>query len=90
MKFMYEPGGVCCRLMDFDIDKVDGEYIINSVSFVGGCVGNQLGIGSLVKGMKVQDVIKRCKNIKCGNKDTSCPDQLALALEMFLENNMHV
>ena len=50
-------------------------------------IGNQLGIGSLVKGMKVQDVIDRCKNIKCGNKDTSCPDQLSLALEMFLENN---
>lgn len=87
MKFHYEPAGVCCRLMDFDIDKVGDDFIINSVTFVGGCVGNQLGIGSLIKGMKIQDVIKRCSNIKCGNKDTSCPDQLALALEMFLENN---
>ena len=57
--------------------------IVESVSFTGGCNGNLQGISSLVCGMKVDDVIEKLKGIKCGFKDTSCPDQLARALEAY-------
>ena len=59
--------------------EVDGD-IIKSVSFTGGCNGNLKGICSLVRGMKVDDAIERLQGIKCGFKNTSCPDQLAKAL----------
>ena len=55
--------------------------IVRSVEFEGGCPGNTGGIGRLVAGMKVDEVIERLKGIRCGRKETSCPDQLALALE---------
>lgn len=55
--------------------------IITDCSFAGGCAGNTQGVAALVKGMKVEDAISRMKGIKCGFKGTSCPDQLALALE---------
>ena len=61
----------------FDID--DGK--VHNVQFLGGCNGNLKGIGSLVDGMNVEDVIARVEGIRCGMKSTSCPDQLATALE---------
>ena len=61
------------------IDIEDG--IVTDCSFVGGCSGNTQGVASLVKGMKVEDAVARLKGIKCGFKTTSCPDQLALAIE---------
>ncbi len=64
------------------VDTEDG--IITDCSFVGGCSGNTQGVSALVKGMKVEDAIKRMKGIRCGFKDTSCPDQLAKALEKSL------
>ena len=64
------------------IELKDG--VIDSVSFVGGCNGNLKGISALVKGMKPEDAIARLKGIKCGFKPTSCPDQLARALETML------
>ncbi|MBO5094055.1 MAG: TIGR03905 family TSCPD domain-containing protein [Lachnospiraceae bacterium] len=73
----YQPKGVCSSAIDIDVQ--DG--IIRSVSFTGGCNGNLQGISSLVKGMKVEDAISKLKGIKCGFKSTSCPDQLAQALE---------
>lgn len=73
----YQPKGVCSSAIDIDVQ--DG--IIRSISFTGGCNGNLQGISSLVKGMKVEDAISRLKGIKCGFKSTSCPDQLAQALE---------
>ena len=60
--------------------EVEGD-IIKSVSFTGGCNGNLQGISRLVEGMKVEDAISRLKGIRCGFKNTSCPDQLARALE---------
>jgi len=57
---------------------------IESCSFVGGCAGNTQGVAALVKGMKVDDAIKRLKGIRCGMRPTSCPDQLARALEEAL------
>lgn len=77
MKITYVPKGVCSRQINIEVE--DG--IVQDVSFVGGCNGNLKGIGSLVKGMKVEDVIEKLKNIKCGMKNTSCPDQLANALK---------
>ena len=55
--------------------------MVQDVQYIGGCNGNLKGIGSLVKGMKVEDVIERLENIHCGMKNTSCPDQLAQALK---------
>ncbi|MGN0499003.1 MAG: TIGR03905 family TSCPD domain-containing protein [Acutalibacteraceae bacterium] len=80
MKFQYKPRGVCSQSIELDMD---GD-IIKNVKFYGGCNGNLKGIGALVKGMQAQEVIKRCSGIRCGMKSTSCPDQLAAALEEYL------
>ncbi|MBR4100204.1 MAG: TIGR03905 family TSCPD domain-containing protein [Clostridia bacterium] len=77
MQFSYKTNGVCSRSILIDVE--DG--IVNSVRFEGGCNGNTKGISALVEGMRVEDVIKRLENIKCGFKGTSCPDQLAQALK---------
>lgn len=81
MKVQYHTSGTCSRLIDIDFDPET--HIVNGVSFEGGCNGNLQGIGRLVAGMKVEDVIERLKGIHCGNKHTSCPDQLACALEQM-------
>lgn len=77
---IYHPKGVCSSAIDIDVE--DG--VIRSVSFTGGCNGNLQGISSLVKGMKVEDAISKLSGIKCGFKNTSCPDQLAQALKQAL------
>lgn len=79
--YSYVPKGVCSTKIDFDI--VDGK--ISEVNFTGGCSGNSSGVAALVKGMKVEEVIKRLKGINCGTKNTSCPDQLATALEKIIK-----
>lgn len=73
----YKTSGTCSTQIDFDIE--DGK--IHNVVFTGGCNGNLKGIAALVEGQKVEDVIDKIKGIKCGFKQTSCPDQLAKALE---------
>lgn len=73
----YQTKGTCASAIDIEVK--DG--IIESVKFTGGCNGNLQGISALVKGMKVEDAISRLKGIRCGFKSTSCPDQLAHALE---------
>lgn len=78
----YQPKGVCSSAIDID---VQGD-IIQSVTFTGGCNGNLQGISRLVTGMTIDDAISRLKGIKCGFKSTSCPDQLAQALESLKEN----
>ena len=78
----YNTRGVCSRQIDMDIDN----GIIVSAAFTGGCSGNTQGIAALVKGMTVEDAISRLRGIKCGFKSTSCPDQLAVALEEYLAN----
>ncbi|MBZ9608890.1 TIGR03905 family TSCPD domain-containing protein [Clostridium estertheticum] len=75
--YSYEPKGVCSKKITFEV--VDDK--ITNVVFTGGCAGNLSGISTLVKGMEVSEVIKKLKGINCGGKSTSCPDQLALALE---------
>ncbi len=79
----YETKGVCSRNIDFDV--VDGK--VKNVNFLGGCNGNLQGIGSLVDGMDIDDVIEKLKGIQCGYKKTSCPDQLAQALEEYKKNH---
>lgn len=81
MEYRYKPEGVCSREMIFDIE---GD-IVKSVKIVGGCAGNTVGISSLVKGMKIKEVIEKLKGIPCGYKGTSCPDQLAKALEEYIK-----
>ena len=66
--------------------EMDGD-VIKSVAFTGGCNGNLQGISKLVQGMKAEDAIARLKGIRCGFKNTSCPDQLAVALESIIEAN---
>lgn len=73
----YDTKGVCAKNIEFEIE---GD-IVKSVKFNGGCNGNLKGIATLVEGLKVEDVIKKLKGLTCGNKSTSCPDQLAKALE---------
>lgn len=74
---IYKTQGTCSTQIDIEVK--DG--VIQSVAFTRGCHGNLQGISALVKGMKVEDAISKLKGIKCGAKDTSCPDQLARALE---------
>lgn len=80
MNIEYKTKGVCSQKIEI---VLDGD-VIQSVKFHGGCNGNTQGVAALAKGMKVQDYIARCKGIKCGFKQTSCPDQLAVALEEAL------
>ena len=80
MNIEYKTTGTCSRQINISVE--DG--IIQSVEFVGGCNGNTKGISQLVKGMKVEDVIERLENTKCGMRPTSCPDQLAQALKQAL------
>ena len=77
MHITYRPKGVCSQLMEIDVE--DG--IIEKVVVKGGCSGNLQGISSLLVGMKAEDAIARMEGIRCGCKDTSCPDQLAKALK---------
>lgn len=81
MKYTYNTSGTCSRTIEFEI--LD-DNTINEVTFSGGCHGNLQGISALVKGMKVTDAISRLRGIDCRGRGTSCPDQLARALEQTL------
>ena len=77
MQISYKTNGVCSRLINIELEN----GIVKKVKFDGGCNGNTKGISALVEGMPVEDVIQRLEGIKCGFRDTSCPDQLAKALK---------
>ena len=79
MTYNYRPKGVCSQMMQIEVE--DG--VVKQLSVMGGCNGNLQGIGQLVQGMKVDDVITRLEGIRCGRKPTSCPDQLAQALKQI-------
>ena len=81
MEYRYNPEGVCSREI---IIQMDGE-IIKSVKIVGGCPGNTLAVSAMVEGRKIDEVIEKLKGIPCGLRGTSCPDQLARALEEVKE-----
>lgn len=83
MEYRYYPTGVCSREMIFDIE--DGR--VKDLITIGGCNGNLKGISSLIKGMKLEDVISRLEGIDCNGRGTSCPDQISKALKEFLNKN---
>lgn len=77
---VYKTKGTCSREIQIE---TEGD-VIKSVKFIGGCNGNTQGISSLVKGMKIQEVIDRTEGIDCGGRGTSCPDQLSKALKQII------
>lgn len=77
MEYHYLPKGTCSKKMMIEIE----EEKIKKLTIVGGCAGNTRGISKLVEGMKIEEVIQKLKGIPCGIRGTSCPDQLARALE---------
>ena len=81
MTYTYATSGTCSKQIDFELDG----NIIKAVAFTGGCHGTLQGISKLVEGMTAEEAIKRLRGIRCGSKTTSCPDQLAVALEAALE-----
>ena len=80
MTIQYKTKGVCSKQMKVKVEK----GIVQSVEIIGGCHGNSQGVSRLVEGMDVQEAIGRMEGIRCGYKDTSCPDQLAKALKIAL------
>ncbi|WP_347994314.1 TIGR03905 family TSCPD domain-containing protein [uncultured Eubacterium sp.] len=79
----YKTRGTCSREISFDV--VDNK--VTNVRFLGGCSGNTQGVAALVEGMDVNEAIKRMDGIDCAGRGTSCPDQLAKALKLYLEEN---
>ncbi len=79
----YKTKGTCSREISFDV--VDNK--VTNVRFLGGCSGNTQGVAALVEGMDVNEAIKRMDGIDCAGRETSCPDQLAKALKLYLEEN---
>lgn len=82
----YQPENVCSKMMKIRIK----DNIILDAEFVGGCAGNLSGIGMLVRGMNIEEVIKRMSGLPCGSKPTSCPDQLSKALAAYLKEKQTV
>ena len=81
MTFNYRPKGVCSQQIIIELN----DDVIENLRELGGCNGNLQGISALVRGMKAQDAIERLRGIRCGYKNTSCPDQLAQGLAKILE-----
>lgn len=84
MVYKFRPRGVCSQEMTVEVDE---QGVIQDLQVYGGCSGNLQGISALVAGMPAQEAIARLKGIRCGFKDTSCPDQLARNLERALSEN---
>lgn len=79
MEYVYIPNGVCSQKMIFNIEN----NIIKSLKILGGCAGNTVGLSKMIEGKSVDEVIEKLKGIPCGFKGTSCPDQVAKALEEY-------
>ena len=77
-KVTYQTHGTCSKYICISVDE-DG--VVQEAQFIGGCDGNTKGVCALIRNMKAKEVISRLKGITCGNKPTSCPDQLATALQ---------
>ena len=84
MHHSYKTCGTCSKQIDFDLDS---EGRLHNVSFAGGCHGNLQGISALAEGAQATDIAARLRGIRCGNKPTSCPDQLACAIEQVITSN---
>lgn len=83
---VYNTFGTCSKQIIIQIEN----DIIQNIEFIGGCHGNLQGIAQLVKGMKITEVIEKLKGIRCGAKNTSCPDQLAIGLAKYIEEKNKV
>ncbi len=83
MKYVYKTQGTCSTNIELNVE--DG--VVKEVAFWGGCNGNLQGVSRLIEGMDAEEVIKRCSGIKCGFKETSCPDQLSKAIQKALESD---
>ncbi|AMJ42163.1 TIGR03905 family TSCPD domain-containing protein [Anaerotignum propionicum] len=82
MHYSFNTKGICATKLEFDVE--DG--VVKNVSFIGGCDGNHKGLAALAEGMTPDEASKRLKGISCGMRKSSCPDQLAEALEEFINN----
>ncbi len=80
---VYKTKGTCAREIKYNVK----DHKVTDVDFVSGCPGNLLGIKALVEGLDIDEVIEKFDGITCGNKKTSCPDQLAQALKKYKEEN---
>ena len=80
MKYSYNTNGTCSRVIDFEVEN----GILKNVRFTGGCHGNLQGIAALVEGLEIEDVIQKLEGIRCREKPTYCPDQLANALKEII------
>lgn len=80
MKLLYKTQGTCSSHIELEVE----DDIIKDVSFWGGCNGNLKGICSLIRGMKVDDVLRKLEGIQCGHRTTSCPDQLCKAIRQII------
>ena len=84
MRYTYRTQGTCSQAIEFEIE--DG--VLKNVQFYGGCNGNTQGVSALVEGMKVEEVLQRLEGIRCGFKNTSCPDQLCKAIREAIANSV--
>lgn len=82
----FQPSGVCSKLM---VLQIKDNKILN-METVGGCSGNLKGIGSLVVGMDINEIITRLQGLPCGTRPTSCPDQLSVALKLYLNEKSKI
>ena len=81
MAYVYKTKGTCSKTITLELDGIT----IKHVEFEGGCLGNLPGIARLVQGMDMDTVIERLEGTPCGNRGTSCPDQLAKALKEYAQ-----
>ncbi|MBR6019645.1 MAG: TIGR03905 family TSCPD domain-containing protein [Lachnospiraceae bacterium] len=83
----YKTSGTCSSQISYDVVEENGVKVVRNVVYMGGCNGNLQGIGRLVEGLPVDEVIDKLQGIRCGYKSTSCPDQLAKALLAYKAQN---
>ena len=84
MEYTYRPKGVCSQQMEIETEgNLTEGNLIKSVRIIGGCSGNGQGVARLVEGMDLDTAIGKMDGIRCGLKNTSCPDQLAQALKQI-------
>lgn len=78
MRYSFKTKNTCCKIIEFNLEN---DIVTNVIFLGGGCPGNLKAIPKLIDGMNVNDIINKINGINCGNKDTSCADQLAKALQ---------
>ena len=86
MHYTFYPQGVCSRKIELDIEN--GR--VHNIHYLGGCNGNLSGIGILIKGMNINDIVPKLSGLHCGSRPTSCPDQLTKGIEAYLRAKSEV